>query len=319
MLMNTPVAEREPNITISFTPEKINLLKILAVQLSEVLEDKVDGEGPIPDDIELEIMATFAEEDIEGEDDSTSTNTQTDNKDEQRERVFLKAGFDNVAQTIVVRDSAVVGDNFHTSADCTIGKNSVIGDNCSIISPVGRRVHIGNGAVIAEGCTLGAIDLKKWGYSRPAKNDKGEVVKDKAGKVVNEWVEYETHIGDRVSMAKGSKVRPHSTVGHDVTMEFGSEVGKSVSITKKDGHWVESQSNPKKQTFIGDYCVIGKRSIIESGAQIGSGYWIADGVTVPGTVKLPDNDTGKEIIIDSKFLDKYLFNQRKAEREKAKV
>ncbi|MEK7625846.1 MAG: hypothetical protein AAB423_00620 [Patescibacteria group bacterium] len=316
--MNIPTAEKKPNITISFTPEKTDLLQILAVQLSEVLEDRVDGEGPIPEDIELEIMATFAEEEIEGEEDPVSTSTQN-NKDEQRQRVFLKAGFDGIAQAILVRDSAVVGDNFYTSPECTIGRNSVIGDNCSIVSPVGRRVHIGDNAVIADGCMLGAIDLKKWGYSRPLKNEAGETVKDEKGEIVKEWVEYETHIGDRVSMAKGSKVRPHSTLGHDVTMEFGSEVGKSVSRTKKDGHWVENQKNPKKQTFVGNHCVIGMGSIIESGAQIGSGYWIADGVTVPGTVKLPDNDTGKDIIIDDKFLDKYLFNQRRTEREKARV
>ncbi len=318
MLMNTPVAEREPNLTISFTPEKIDLLQVLAVQLSEILDDKVDEEGPIPEDIELEIMATFAKEDIEGEEDPATTNAQNDNKDEQHERVFLKAGFKGIAQAILVRDSAVVGYNFYTSPECTIGKNSVIGDNCSIISPIGRRVHIGDNAVIAEGCTLGAIDLKKWGYSIPMKGENGKVIKDKNDKVVTEWVEYETHIGDRVSMAKGSKIRPHSTIGDDVTMGFGSEVGKSVTRTKKDGHWVESQKNPKEPTIIGNGCVIGKGSVIESGAQIGSGYWIADGVTVPGSVKLPDNDTGKDIIIDTRFLDKYLFNQRKEQREKEK-
>lgn len=176
--------------------------------------------------------------------------------------------------------TATIGKHSSVTSGCPIGRETSIGEGCVIEGRlIGRNVTLGDQVEIGKGCEIGTPgDGRKWS-------------------------KHEVEIGAGATLHTGVKVKPYSFIGEGTVINSSAKIGY---VETKDSN---KRINLGRPTIVGANCWVGKKVIIKAGAQIGSGYHIADGLVVPENVKIGNNDSGREIIINQKWIDNYLESQ----------
>lgn len=108
-----------------------------------------------------------------------------------------------------------------------------------------------------------------------------------------------TNVGERAAVSAGSRIGAFCTLARGAIVGFGVDVGNFVTIASDAGvnhcatighHTVlEQNSWVSSDSVVAPYCVIGRYAHVGAAAQLGTGVWIGDNLTVWAGAVIPDH------------------------------
>lgn len=285
--------EKDNTSELNFDPEILNAMT--AQEIDAIIEDVEKDENFAQTNREIEDSFKKEEEErqygnpkvmIPGQEVKLPLPKPTDNDIEETTvkpsktypeyNVIKLSGYD---QSILVHSTAKLGKNLNIGRSTpTIGSNSAIGDNCTVLSArIGSNVTVDNGTSLGVATQIGKKEYRN-GDSMPP-----------------------VTIGKHVKIKNGVKVSPNTVIKDFAEIGASSQIGdfkrKDVSMgyptkrnvkNKKTNEDKKTSRNKVAKTIINEGVVIGERVKIESGAKIPKGYIIADNTFIPKKLKLPE-------------------------------